>query len=191
MFGLPGRPLLSVALAIGLLAACGGNSTASSNGATNSSDVVGVTRYALASRQPVPPLAGQTLDGQSLSLQSFGAGNVVLINVWASWCGPCRSEAPLIAAAAKSFAPRGFVVLGIDEQDEQSKAKAFAASTGMTYPNLVDKEGTILRKLKMLPQMGIPSTLVIDRHGRVAARIIGPVTSTQVDQVVSELSAET
>jgi thiol-disulfide isomerase/thioredoxin len=181
-----------VALAAMVMAACSASGTGDRKAATAKSgvDPVGVTMYPVTDRQLVPDVRGTTLDGKSLSLRAEGEGRVVLLNVWASWCGPCRSESPMLADAAKSLAPSGVQFVGIDEQDQTQDGRSFAASAGMSYPNLIDKEGALLAKLSMLPQMGIPSTLLLDRHGRIAARVIGPISSSQVTTIVDKLLAE-
>ncbi len=97
----------------------------------------------------------------------------------------------MLGAPAKSYASRGVVFVGIDEADTTSAGRAFAASAGMTYPSFVDPQGAMLSKLKMLPQMGIPSTLVLDTHGRIAARVIGPTTAAELKQVLDGLVAQT
>jgi thiol-disulfide isomerase/thioredoxin len=194
------RPRIVTALAMVVLAAvsvvltgCSASQggTARSTKPAGSVDVVGVTTYAAAERRAVPAVAGQSLDGRSLSLDGLARGKIVVLNVWASWCGPCREESPMLAAAAKSLEAKGVLFLGIDEQDQAAAARAFASSTGMAYPSFVDKDGSLLRKLTMLPQMGIPSTLVLDRRARVAARVIGPITLSEVTQVIDKLLAET
>jgi thiol-disulfide isomerase/thioredoxin len=153
-------------------------------------DTVGVTRYASTERKSAPSLVGRTLDGKSLSLQVAGRGMVVVLNVWASWCGPCREESPMLASAARTFAPDGVLFVGIDEQDVSSKARAFEASAGASYASFVDAHGSLLSKLKMLPQMGVPSTLLLDRKGRIAARVVGPITSNQLVVAIHVLMAE-
>jgi thiol-disulfide isomerase/thioredoxin len=195
----PRRPRIvaavaSIAAMSAVLAGCSAGrhaGTTSSTKAAGSVDVVGVTTYAAGERRPVPTLAGQSLEGRSLSLDGLGRGKVVLLNVWASWCGPCREESPMLAAAAKSFEAKGVVFLGIDEQDQAANARAFVSSSGMSYPSFVDRDGSLLRKLTMLPQLGIPSTLVLDRRSRVAARVIGPITSSEATQIIDKLLAET
>jgi thiol-disulfide isomerase/thioredoxin len=184
----PNRPIVAV-LAVAVLAGCSGHRPAGSQ--ASGTNVVGITRYAPSDRQSAPVLTGSTLGGEPLSVQAAGRGKIVLLNVWASWCGPCRSESPMLATEAKSFASAGVVFVGLDEQDDATKARAFATSTGMSYASLVDDHGSLLGKLKMLPQMGIPSTLLLDRHGRIAARVIGPITSAQVTSTISALQAET
>jgi thiol-disulfide isomerase/thioredoxin len=180
-------------LSFGFVAGCTASHPTASPAAASAAEVagvVGVTTYASGTRQAAPALAGTTLDGTSLSLSAAGRGKVVVLNIWASWCGPCREESPMLAGAARSFAAKPVQFVGVDEQDRQAPARAFAASTGMSYPHLVDESGGLLRKLKMLPQMGIPSTLVLDRSGRIAARVIGPITLQQVTHVVDGLLAE-
>jgi thiol-disulfide isomerase/thioredoxin len=182
------RRLAVVTLAASIaLTGCAGASGASKN----SVDVVGLTTYAVNARHAAPALTGKTFDGRALSLSALGAGKVVLLNVWASWCGPCREESPMLGASAKTYEPQGVVFVGIDEQDTTSAGRAFATSAGMTYPHFVDPDGALLAKLKMLPQMGIPSTLVLDKHGRIAARVIGPTNAVEIKQVLGNLTAET
>jgi thiol-disulfide isomerase/thioredoxin len=176
-------------LVLAFVTACSaGNGTGSDS--TNSTGVVGVTTYPVPARRPAPHLAGLTLDGRSVSTTSVAMGGILVINVWASWCGPCRSESPMLAGAAKNLRRAGVRFLGIDEQDTTSRARAFVASVGSTYPNLVDADGSLLRRLTLLPQVGVPSTLVLDQRGRMAARVIGPMTSQQLAQIVKGLQQE-
>jgi len=150
---------------------------------------VGVTTYPVGQRSTLPDIWGPTLDGGQLSLSSL-AGHVVVLNVWASWCGPCRQESPQLARVARSTAARGVRFVGIDEQDQTSAAQAFATQAGATYPHLVDQNGSTLASLRLVPANGIPSTLVIDRDGRVAARVIGPVTASTLSGLLKPLVAQ-
>jgi thiol-disulfide isomerase/thioredoxin len=182
------RRLAVVLLAASLaLTGCTGATRASKD----SVDVVGLTTYPISARHPAPALTGKTFDGSSISLPAVGAGKVVLLNVWASWCGPCREESPMLGAVATTYAAQGVAFVGIDEQDTSSAGRAFATSAGMTYPNFVDPDGALLGKLKMLPQMGIPSTLMLDKRGRIAARVIGPTNAAELKHVLDGLIAET
>jgi thiol-disulfide isomerase/thioredoxin len=185
-----GRKLAILVLASALVSACGTTRVAAT-GSSDSTDVVGVTTFPVQSRQLPPALVGTTLAGGSLALGSYAPGDIVFVNIWASWCDPCRAESPMLAAAAKSLQNDGVRFLGVDEQDTSSSARAFVTSVGATYPDLVDNDGSLLRKLKLLPQMGVPSTLILDRHGRMAARVIGPMTSKQLQQIVKTLRSET
>jgi thiol-disulfide isomerase/thioredoxin len=186
---MPKRLAVTLLVAVMTLAGCGAAGGASSK-ASSSLDVVGLTTYAANSRHLAPKLTGKTFDGSALSLSSVGRGKVVVLNVWASWCGPCRAESPMLGAAAKVYAAQNVVFVGIDEADTTSSGRAFAASAGMTYPNFVDPDGALLGKLRILP-MGIPNTLILDNRGRIAARVIGPTNAAELKQVLSGLAAET
>ncbi|HZV27661.1 MAG TPA: TlpA disulfide reductase family protein [Acidothermaceae bacterium] len=187
---MPRRFAILLIVASLALTGCGA-AAGSTSKADASLDVVGLTTYAVNDRHPAPALKGKTFDGAPLSLGSVGQGKVVVLNVWASWCGPCREESPMLGATAKVYAAQGVVFVGIDEADTTSAGRAFASSVGMTYPSFVDPAGALLSKLKMLPQMGIPSTLMLDVHGRIAARVIGPTTAAELKQVLDGLVAET
>lgn len=181
--------VLVLLLTLGLVAGCA-NAAGVGRGATNSTDVVGVTTYPIHDRSPAPDLSGRTLTGASWSLASQDRGDIVVVNVWASWCGPCRGELPMLAAAAQRLRNRGVRFLGLDERDHASHARAFVASTGATYPNLMDTNGSLLRELPLLPQAAVPSTLVLDTQGRMAARVIGAITAKQLAAIVSGLRKE-
>ena len=178
-----------------MLVGCGSTvdaGTLVSTGANPTALSVGVTIYPSASRPSIPELAGPTLDGGPLALSSL-RGHVVVINVWASWCEPCRAESPALARVADATRSAGVRFVGIDEQDRAAPAREFAASVGATYPHLLDSDGSLLSSLRLVPSSGIPSTLVLDAQGRVAARVIGPVDpatfETLVRSVVSGESA--
>lgn len=96
----------------------------------------------------------------------------------------------MLATAARTLKPEGVRFLGVDEQDTTAKARAFVTSVGATYPSLVDSDGLLLRRLRLLPQLGVPSSLVLDRHGRMAARVIGPMTAQQLQRIVGGLQKE-
>jgi thiol-disulfide isomerase/thioredoxin len=177
--------------ASGAIAGCSVGGAQRAQNAIAGLDVVGLTTYAATARQAAPALEGRTLDDHQYSVPRVSIGKVVLVNVWASWCGPCRQESPMLAATAKSLEPKGALFVGIDERDSEKAARGFASSNGTPYESLVDRDGSLLRKLKTLPQTGIPSTLVLDKHGRIAARVVGPISSTEVTGVVEKLLNET
>lgn len=151
---------------------------------------VNVTVFAADHRQNAPRLVGMTLDGKSVSLDYGQAHQIVVLNVWASWCAPCRDESPMLAAMAKRFAATDVRFLGLDERDTTSRARTFVAAMHSNYVHLVDRDGALLLKLQVLPQVAIPSTLVLDRHGRMAARVIGPATAPALQRIVDELTRE-
>lgn len=177
-----------------LLAGCsttgGVDHVAATPPAGSSVDAVGVTTYAPGQRPNIPDLSGPTLDGGNLSLSSL-TGHVVVVNAWASWCGPCRDESPALGRLAKQTAALGVRFVGIDEQDTPDSARSFAAGAGTTYPHLIDQDGTMLSSLRLVPPAAIPSTLVLDRSGLVAARIIGPIDATSLESLLRAVASET
>ena len=114
-------------------------------------------------------------------------GKVVLVNVWASWCEPCRDELPLIEKAHKTLSARGGTVLGIDVKENSGAALDAVDEFGLTFPNLRDRDGSCVRKWG---QTGYPENFVIDRQGRVAAVRRFPVTQKWLDQTLPPLLDE-
>jgi thiol-disulfide isomerase/thioredoxin len=148
-----------------------------------------VSILAPADRRPAPVVAGTGLDGERLSLGDF-AGRVVVLNVWGSWCPPCRAEAPELAAAARRLNGDGVAFLGIDVRDNVATARAFTAAAGIPYPSISDQSGSTLLGFRgTLPPNAIPSTLVIDADGEVAARVLGPVTESTLVGLVRDVVA--
>jgi cytochrome c biogenesis protein CcmG/thiol:disulfide interchange protein DsbE len=120
------------------------------------------------------------------SLASY-RGKVVVLNVWASWCPPCRDEVPLLQRTQERIAPRGGMVLGIDTQDQSSDALAFLKQHKATFPSLRDRDRSYGHELGVT---GYPETFVIDRRGRVAAVRRFPVDQRWLDQQLPRLLAE-
>jgi thiol-disulfide isomerase/thioredoxin len=146
---------------------------------------LGLTVFKPSQRPTLPALAGSTLYGRSLTASSYAAGSPLVVNVWASWCSPCRRELPLLARAAR----RGVRVLGIDERDSASHARSFARSQNVGYPSLSDPDGRVLSLLSTLPRTGIPSTLVTNASGRIVARVVGPLTSRSLDRALAKAAS--
>lgn len=184
--------MLACACAAVLLAGCGasGTSGAEGDGQGFVSSTGEVAVLDPADRPKAPELVGTTLDGDKVSLSDY-AGKVVVLNVWASWCGPCREEAPTLQAVSKETADDGVAFLGINSRDDKAAAQAFVRRFDLTYPSLVDEDGQLLLAFHdTLPPSSFPSTLVIDRDGRVAARILRETTYTELRRVVTDLAAE-
>jgi cytochrome c biogenesis protein CcmG, thiol:disulfide interchange protein DsbE len=114
-------------------------------------------------------------------------GKVVVLNVWASWCPPCRSEMPLLQRTHERIAPRGGVVLGIDTQDASENALAFLRERSVTFPNLRDRDREYGREFGVI---NYPETFLIDRQGRIAALKRGPVTREWLDAELEPLLRE-
>ena len=136
----------------------------------------GMDVYSEGKRRPAPELEGTTLDGDRFALSDW-AGNVVVVNVWGSWCVPCRTETPELVRLANQYADRGVRFLGINVRDNPAAARSFEDRFKMPYPSLEDPDGRLLLSFRdVIPTSVVPSTVVIDRRGDVAARIIGAVT---------------
>jgi thiol-disulfide isomerase/thioredoxin len=175
-----------------LLSGCSTSSQAASGGADRGF-VAGDGSLVLVpadQRVPAPEVTGQTLDGQPFSLRDH-IGDVVVMNVWASWCAPCRAEAPTLAALAADYAGEGVQFVGLDTRDSDVSARAFVRKMAIPYPNVIDSDGRLqLLFGDSLPPQAIPSTLVIDRQGRVAARALGKVSESSLRGFVEPLLAE-
>lgn len=143
---------------------------------------------AASDRKAIPAITGTTLDGQRLDLASL-RGDVVVLNFWASWCPPCRAEAPALEQVYDNTKAQGVRFVGIDTKDETAAASAFVAGKQITYPSIEDQGASIAARLPVPPQ-GFPSTLVLDRDGRVAYRHIGALTISDLQPVVQQLAAE-
>lgn len=141
---------------------------------------------AKASGQQARPFTLDALAGRgSISLDQF-LGKIVVLNVWASWCPPCRQEAPQLESVWRSYRDRGVQFLGVDHKDSRSAAMAFQRQFGVTYPSAFDPQGTVAAQYGLV---GIPSTVIIDSRGRVRYRFLGkidaPLLSAALDGVLS------
>lgn len=149
-----------------------------------------ITTLPVSERRAPGEVAGETLDGEPVALSDF-AGQVVVVNVWGSWCAPCRAEAPMLAEAARDLADDDVAFLGIDSRDpSRSAAQAFVRRFDLPYPSIYDQQGeTLLAFRGTLNPNAIPSTVIIDREGRVAASVLGEITRTTLYDLVEEVAA--
>jgi thiol-disulfide isomerase/thioredoxin len=164
----------------------------SAGGGTGNGYVPGdgtVTKYSAADRKSAPELKGSTLDNQPLALAAY-RGKIVVLNFWGSWCPPCRVESPFLQVMSAEYQPKGVQFMGLDLEDDRDSAKAFLENIGSTYPNLFDPDGSLASLFNgIVPADAIPSTIIIDRHGLIAARIIGPTTEPRLTAVLAPLVA--
>ncbi len=178
---------LSAVLASGTLASCAGGDVGSSGDQGYIAGEGIITSVAADDRSTPGTVAGESLDGEQLSLADY-RGQVVVVNVWGSWCPPCRAEAPMLADAARDLAEQDVAFLGIDSRDpSKAAARAFVRKQGIPYPSIYDQSGrTLLAFEGTLTPNSIPSTIVIDKEGRVAASVLGEISRTTLDDLVED-----
>ena len=160
------------------------------DGAPADSIRVGMSLYKVGERVKAPTLEGDTVEGPALQASSLRE-KVVVVNVWGSWCAPCRAESPDLARLARKTKADGVVFLGIDVRDDRSSAQAFTRRYSIPYQSLFDPDGRQLAKFaSIIPINAVPSSAVIDRSGRVAARVVGRIDYTSLRGVVRDVLAE-
>jgi thiol-disulfide isomerase/thioredoxin len=146
--------------------------------------------YAPGHRPVAPEFTASTLTGSRLSFSSYH-GQVVLLNFWGSWCPPCRAEAPVLAAVATKYRPAGVTFLGVDERDTAAGAEAFERGFGLTYPSVSDPSSAIALDFTVrVPLAGTPTTLVVDRTGRIAGAVFGPVTYSELTTILVKVTGK-
>ena len=165
------------------LTACGGGGTSTSEESFVSGD--GSTTYIKSSdRKIAPTITGLTLSGNNYTYQK---DRVAVVNVWASWCSPCRAEAPTLVALANKYKDVAFI--GILTRDNPANAEAFERRFKIPYPTVID-DSILLGFKGSLPANAIPTTVILDKSGYVAARISGVVTVASLSKLIEKVSAE-
>ena len=182
-----GRTIVALAAALTLLlGGCTGST--SSDGGYISGDG-SITRVAVDQRHQAPLIEGTLLDGKPWSSSSV-PGRVLVYNVWGSWCPPCQHEAPaLVKAANRTTASAQFI--GLNTRDSgKPQAEAFVRNYEVPYPNLFDPDGRLLLQFgNQLSPNAIPSTVVVDARGRIAARVLGEATEATLVALIEEVAA--
>lgn len=143
-----------------------------------------VTKVSPGSRVKAPAISGQLIDGSFFATKP---GKVVVLNVWASWCSPCRAEAPTLQALSEKYPDVQF--LGVLTRDNLTAAQGFINRFNITFPSLRD-DAILLEFNDSLIASAIPTTLVIDSEGKIAARIGGEVTYTGLSALIEEVRGE-
>lgn len=195
-----GRALLLTAATVAgvmTLTSCGdsgGGSKAAGSGGNYVTGPSGIAKVAKGERDEAPKLDGETVDGKTLDTTTL-KGKVVVLNVWGSWCPPCRAEAPSFAKVSKELADAGKDVafVGINTRDTSTQnAQAFEETYGITYPSLYDPSGKLMLRFPKgtLNPNAIPSTIIIDKEGRIAARTLAPVGEEHLRSLIDPILAE-
>jgi peroxiredoxin len=146
-----------------------------------------ITVVAPGERESAPEIAGDTLEGDPISLADF-AGDIVVVNVWGSWCSPCHAEADDLATASKRLAAKDVRFLGIDIRDQTANAMAFQQEYGIEYPSIYDPDSsTLLGMPESMMAVSPPTTYIVDSEGRLAARVFAQVSVATLADLVDEV----
>ncbi len=180
---------------LGLVAACSGGD----DDARTPDDVTdqgyqsgdgSATTWKVSDRKGPVELSGTDFDGNPVDTADW-RGDVVVLNTWYANCPPCRAEAPDLVALATTYADQGVHVLGINGTDSAGAAQAFQRQFEVPYPSIADTDGTAVADLQgSVPVNAVPTTVVLDRDGKVAARILGLAEGSTLSAIVDDLLAE-
>lgn len=182
-------PFVLLGLVAFLLAGCGSDSseTASEDGSGFVGGDGSIVIIDPDDRVAAPALTGVTLEGTDFTLADY-RGDIVVLNVWASWCAPCRAEAPELQEVWEEVEPQGVQFIGLNTRDSTTAARGFVETMGLTFPSVEDTDGRLqLLFADSLPPQAIPSTLVIDREGQVAARALGKVSASTLRGMIEQV----
>jgi thiol-disulfide isomerase/thioredoxin len=151
-----------------------------------------ITEIAPENRTEPITFSGLSEGGATLSSDQY-LGNVLVVNFWYAGCAPCRAEAPLLQEAFLAAELNGVGFMGVNVRDQPATVATFDKTFGITYPSIVDVDGQAqLSFASNVPPNAVPTTLVLDREGRVAARILGQLANTSIlTTLVTDISAET
>ncbi|MER5448107.1 TlpA disulfide reductase family protein [Streptomyces sp. NPDC002766] len=175
------------------LSACSSGGTSGGGGDTNfvmGKD--GISTVKKGERAAAPDLSGKTIDGNALDVASF-KGKVVVLNLWGSWCAPCRAEAPNLEKVYQDLKAKDVQFVGINTRDAQvANARAFEKQYGVSFPSLYDPTGKLMLRFKKgtLNPQAIPSTLVLDRQGKIAARSLAALSEDKLRAMIDPVLAE-
>jgi peroxiredoxin len=175
------------------LSACSSGGTSGGGGDTNFvTGTNGIATVGKSERADAPDLSGKTVDGEQLDVADY-KGKIVVINVWGSWCPPCRAEAKNFETVYQDVKSQGVQFVGINTRDTStSPAKAFEKEFGVSYPSLYDPTGKLMLRFKKgtLNPQAIPSTLIIDRQGKIAARTLQALSEEKLRAMLKPVLAE-
>jgi len=181
------RLLLAATLLAAPLTACEGGGADAGRCAGSRVGGGSATVVPAADRCPAPTLRGTTLDGTPLDVADL-RGSVVVLNVWGSWCAPCKKEQPDLQHAADDLAADGVRFVGINVRDRtKGNALAHVRRYAVTYPSLFDPSAKMVARFRDLPASAIPTTVVLDREGRIASRVLGATSYAELIDLVGRI----
>jgi thiol-disulfide isomerase/thioredoxin len=180
------RPARAVLAACGLLLL---SAVGCRSGGGRDGDVAERVLVAANRRTAAPALTGQTLEGETFDLLRL-RGQVVVINVWGSWCAPCKKEQPDLVRAAADLAGERVAFLGINVRDKRASALAHNRRYAVTYPSLHDEGFRLVSRFKGIGPQAVPSTILVDRKGRIAAVLFGSTDHAELTSLAGRLAAE-
>lgn len=133
--------------------------------------------------QTAPDFTLTSLNGEPVSLSDY-AGQVILVNLWATWCPPCKAEMPAINAFYEEYKGDGFVVLAVNSQEDVAIVQQFITEQGFSFPVVLDSRGEVMNQYQV---RGLPTTFIIDRSGEIQYMHSGAITYDQLEKVVQPL----
>ena len=136
--------------------------------------------------QPLPELSGETVDGGHLAAAPYADGDVLVINIWADWCAPCRREQPVLVQLADRYRDDGVRFLGINYQDDRDAARAWIREFEVPYPSLFDPSG---RSATTLGFPALPDTYVVDREGMIRWVVYGETDEQELARMIEDVLA--
>lgn len=140
-------------------------------------------------REQAPEVTGELLDGESYSLSDHD-GTIVVMNFWASWCAPCRVEAPDLQQIYETYQDQDVELLGVLVRDTKGQGETYSQQAGLTYPSIYDPSTKVALQFRGYPLAAIPSTIVIDRQGKVAAAYVSVVDLESLTSTIEKLLDE-
>lgn len=166
-----------------IFSGCGSGGTSVSEESFVAGDGV-VTFVAQENRSIAPDINGESLLGEKVFIEK---GKITVINVWASWCSPCRAEAPALQALSEKYPVTQFI--GILTRDSKDSALAFIRRFEITFPTIADDK-ILLEFRNSLPVTSIPTTIILDKNRKVAARISGAITVASLSNLIEKIDNE-